>query len=59
LKNTFVTPTGILLNGNYVNFLRAAVSVRRVRLRLKTENDPVIVVLDDRPVGVLMPVRRS
>lgn len=58
LKNTFVAPNGVVLNGNYVNFLRRTVPVRAVRLRVKGDLDPIVIVLDRQPIGVLMPVRR-
>jgi hypothetical protein len=58
LKNTFVTPSGVVLNGNYVNFLRRTLSPASVRLRVKDDTTPVAIVVDGKPVGVLMPVRR-
>jgi hypothetical protein len=57
LKNTFVTPSGLYLNGNYVNFIRSAVPPGRVRFRLKGELDPIVIALDGKPIGVLMAVR--
>ena len=58
LKNTFVAPSGVVLNGNYVNFLRRSVPGTRLRFRVKGDFDPIVVVLDGQPIGVLMPVRR-
>jgi hypothetical protein len=56
VKNSFVTPDGIGLNGNYVNFLRQAVPVARTRLRTKGQRDPVIVVTDGQPIAIMMPL---
>lgn len=56
--NTFATPKGVVLNGNYVKYLRTVLSGKRVRLHAKGGMDPVVVVLDGTPVAVLMPVRR-
>jgi hypothetical protein len=50
-------PGGILLNEGYIDYLRNVLPARRVRLRMKTDTDPVIVVLDGKPIGLLMPVR--
>jgi hypothetical protein len=58
-KNTFVAPNGVVLNGNYVNFLRRTAPAGRVRLRVKGEFDPIVIVVDREPVGVLMAVRSA
>ena len=55
LKNSFATPDGIFLNGNYVNFLRE-VMPRSARLRTKGKMDPVVVMADGQPVAILMPL---
>jgi hypothetical protein len=52
--NTFVTADGISLNGNYVQFLRRAAPA--VRLRLREARDPIVLILRDRPVGLMMPL---
>jgi hypothetical protein len=52
-KNTFVTADGIGLNGNYVAFLRRAAP--KARLRTDGPRDPIVIVVDGRPVGALMP----
>jgi hypothetical protein len=57
-KNTFIAPGGVVLNGNYVNFLRRTVPAGRARLRIKSDSAPVVIVLDGQAIGVLMPVRR-
>ena len=55
--NTFATPSGVLLNGNYVTFLRGVLP-GRARLRVNGEMDPIVVVLDGNAIAVVMPVRR-
>jgi hypothetical protein len=55
-KNRFVTPGGVILNGNYVSFLRRTVSA--ARLGVRGDSDPIVILLDGQPIGVLMPVRR-
>jgi hypothetical protein len=52
-------PGGILLNGGYIDYLRKVLPAGRVRLRMKTDADPVIVLLDGKPVGLLMPMKSS
>jgi hypothetical protein len=56
LKNTLVTPDGIVLNGNYVRFLRSVLPVGRTRFRTKGPTDPVTVFIGQQPVAILMPV---
>jgi hypothetical protein len=56
LKNTFVTPDGIALNGNYVRFLGSILSVGRTRLRTRGPSDPVTVFSGEQPVAIVMPV---
>jgi hypothetical protein len=55
---TYRTPSGVDLNRTYVDFLRRALPPARVRLRTRGGREPVVVLLDGRPVGVLMPVAR-
>ena len=57
-KNTFATPKGIAVNGNYVDYLRGLAPAHRLRLRVKGAMDPIVVLLDKKPIAVLMPVRR-
>ena len=52
--NTFVSPDGVGVNGNYVTFLRKMAP--RARLRFRGARDPVTIMLNGRTVGVLMPV---
>ncbi|HEX5214083.1 MAG TPA: hypothetical protein VFV98_01400 [Vicinamibacterales bacterium] len=53
-KNTFVGPRGIGVSGNYVNYLRKAIP--KSRLRFRSDKDPIVIVLDGRAVGLLMPL---
>jgi hypothetical protein len=56
LKNSFVTPDGIGLNGNYITFLRDVLPAAKTRLRTKGKRDPVVIVTDAKTVGVVMPM---
>lgn len=56
-QNTFVTPSGVALNGNYVRFLRELDESERMSLRVRGVSDPVVIELDEQPIGVLMPSR--
>jgi len=58
LKNTFKTPTGIVISGNYVNFLRRVLP-GRTRLRLRGPRDPIVVVSDGRNVAIMMPIAQA
>lgn len=55
--NTFVTPSGVILNGNYVTLLRSTSVARRVRLRTSGRTSPVVIAVDGQTVGVMMPVQ--
>ena len=55
--NTFVTAEGVVLNGNYITLLRSVLKPAHTRLRTKSRTDPVVVVVDGRAVGVMMPVQ--
>jgi hypothetical protein len=46
-------PSGVALSSYYIAFLRK--NAPRVRLRMRSAADPLLLVLDDRPVGLLMP----
>ena len=54
--NTFVAPSGITLNGNYISFLRR--SAPSARLRMKGSTDPIVVTLAGKTVGVFMPLKQ-
>lgn len=51
------TPNGIELNSTYVNFLRRALP-SGARLRTTAINQPVLIVVAGKAVGVLMPMRQ-
>lgn len=55
--NTFETAEGVVLNGNYITLLRSVARPAQTRLRTKGKTDPVVVVVDERVVGVMMPVQ--
>jgi hypothetical protein len=52
----YTLPDGTRLNARYVDYLRANTPLRRVRLRVSGLRAPVILFLDDRAIGVLMPM---
>lgn len=55
--NTFVTPSGVIVNGNYVTLLRSTSVAGRVRLRTASRTSPVVIAVDGRTIGVMMPVQ--
>jgi hypothetical protein len=55
--NTLVTAEGIVLNGNYITLLRSVLKPAQARLRTKGKTDPVVVVVEGRAIGVMMPVQ--
>ena len=55
---TYDSPSGVRLNTTYLDLLRRNVSAARVRLRMKGDLDPVVVVVDGKPAGVMMPVKQ-
>ncbi len=55
-KNSFATPDGIALNGNYVAFLRQTTPAAKMRLRTKGKRDPVVVMVDGQAVAIMMPL---
>ena len=52
------TPSGVDLNQTYIEFLRRALPPGQLRLRTAGAREPVVIVLDGKPVGVFMPVAR-
>jgi hypothetical protein len=55
-KNSFATPDGISLNGNYINFLREILPARKALLRTSGKRDPVVIVMDGQAVAIMMPL---
>jgi hypothetical protein len=58
-SDRYVAPDGLALNAGYVDYLRAALPVRRVRLRMNRDLDPIIILLDGKPVGLVMALRSA
>lgn len=54
----YVTPDGMRLNRRYVDYLRRTVAARRVGLRVTGDLQPIIVTLETRAIGVLMPMAK-
>ena len=55
---TYTAPSGIALNATYIDFVRRTLPPRQVRLRMKGDLDPVLITVDGKTVGVMMPVKR-
>ena len=56
-RNTFVGPGGLLLNGNYITFLRQTAG-SRVRLRANAGPQPMVILIDGQPSGIMMPLAK-
>jgi hypothetical protein len=56
--NTFTGPGGLLLNGNYINFLRQTAGAGRVRLRANSGPQPMVILIDGQASGVMMPMAK-
>ena len=54
----YVAPSGVLLNAAYIDYLRQNLPASRLRLRMKSGLEPVVILLDGKSVGLLMPMRR-
>jgi hypothetical protein len=55
---TYTAPSGVVLNSTYVDYLRRTFPAGRVRLRMKSDLEPIVIVADGAAVGLLMPVKR-
>lgn len=55
---TYTTPNGIPLNATYLDYLRRTLPAASVRFRMGGELQPVVILVDGKAVGVLMPVRK-
>lgn len=53
----YVTPDGMPLNGLYVEYLRKSVG-SRLRFRMTGDRQPVVLMLDGRAIGVVMPMAK-
>lgn len=54
----YTAPSGVLLNRVYVDYLRRTLPATRLRFRMKGDLDPVVILLDGKAVGLLMPMKR-
>jgi hypothetical protein len=52
----YATPSGIALNSTYVNYLGRTLPSRSTSLRMSAPGRPVLIVVNGKPVGVLMPL---
>jgi len=50
----YVSPTGVVLSALYVDYLRRTLPAGRWRLRMKGTYEPVVVLVDGTPVGIVM-----
>ena len=55
---TYTTPTGVILNATYIDYLRRILPAASLRIRVEGDLKPVVVVSKGVAVGVLMPVAR-
>ena len=55
---TYTTPSGIPLNATYIDYLRRILPAASVRFRMGGELQPVVIFVDGKAVGALMPVRK-
>jgi hypothetical protein len=55
---TYRAPSGVALNQTYIDFLRRTLPQAQVRLRMSRGLEPVIILLDSKPVGVFMPMKQ-
>ena len=53
----YVGPGGLLLNAVYVDYLRRMTPRTQLRFRMKSDPEPVVILLDNKPVGLLMPMK--
>jgi hypothetical protein len=55
---TYTAPNGLALNATYINFIRRTLPPGAVRLRMSGGLQPIVIVANGTPVGVLMPVKQ-
>jgi hypothetical protein len=55
----YVGPGGLLLNAIYVDYLRRTTPRAQLRFRMKSDLEPVVILLDSKPVGLLMPMKSA
>ena len=54
----YKAPSGVILNASYVDYLRQLLGASQLSFRMKTDLEPVVILLDGKAVGLLMPMRR-
>jgi hypothetical protein len=54
---TYASPSGIALNATYISFLRRILP-SSARFRMTAPTQPIVIVVNERAVGVLMPVKQ-
>ena len=55
---TYTAPNGIALNATYIDFLRRTLPVASARFRMREGLTPIVIVVNGKPVGALMPVKQ-
>jgi hypothetical protein len=55
---TYTTASGIPLNATCLDYLRRILPAASIRFRMGGELQPVVILVDGKTVGVLMPVRK-
>jgi hypothetical protein len=56
-RGGYTATGGVVLNTGYIDYLRTALPGGRVRLRMNGPTVPVVVVLDGKAIGVVMPMQ--
>jgi hypothetical protein len=56
--HTYIAPSGVVLNATYIDYLRRIMPTTKLRFRMKGDLEPVVVLANGTPIGVLMPVKR-
>ena len=51
-------PSGVLLNAVHIEYLRRTLPASKLRFRMESDVDPVVILSDGTAIGVLMPMRR-
>jgi hypothetical protein len=54
---TYVTPNGVSVSAEYVDYLARTLGRGKVRLRVGGELQPMVIVIDGKPVGLVMAVK--
>jgi hypothetical protein len=57
-KGTYRAPSGVTLAARYVEYLRETLPASSLRLRMKGDLEPVVILSDGKAVGLLMPMKR-